>query len=281
MARELFRKVALERLSSPEQMDQLMRVASPRGWLTLLALMLVVATAVTWGFRGRVPTKVYGQGILIRPGGVHAVQAPTPGYIMRLSVQVDDVVARGGVVACIFRSDERAASQLSYVFSQYSGRVLDVLVAEGSRVEAGMPVVNLESSEVQLEAVLYVPLSEGKKLRAGMPVHISPSTVKREEHGYMLGKVREVAEFPATQQGMMRLLENGKLVERLSGEGAPIQVFAELICDPQTPSRYKWSSSHGPDTEIHRGTPCTASITVEEQRPVSLVIPAFKELLGM
>ena len=36
----IFRKVALERLSSPEQLDQLLQVTDPKGWMALGALAL-------------------------------------------------------------------------------------------------------------------------------------------------------------------------------------------------------------------------------------------------
>ena len=62
----LFRKVALERLSSPEQLDQLMRITSPVGWVALLALGVLLACGVLWGIWGSIPTKVKGSGILMR-----------------------------------------------------------------------------------------------------------------------------------------------------------------------------------------------------------------------
>ena len=34
----LFRKVSLDRLSSPEQLDQLLRVTDPKSWLGLFAV---------------------------------------------------------------------------------------------------------------------------------------------------------------------------------------------------------------------------------------------------
>ena len=34
--RELFRKKSLERLSSPERLDQLLQVADPKSWIPLL-----------------------------------------------------------------------------------------------------------------------------------------------------------------------------------------------------------------------------------------------------
>jgi len=281
MREELFRKVALERLSSPEQMDQLIHVTSPRGWLALFALLLLLATAVGWGVVGRVPTQVLGEGILIKPGGVQKVVARTSGQVTRLSAAVGEVVERGAVVATIFLSDERAESQLDYITSPHSGRILEVMVSEGNAVSPGTPIANIESLEQELEAVIYVPLADGKKVRPGMVVQISPSTVRREEYGLMLGTVRSVAEYPSTPQGMMRLLENANLVERLSGDGTPIEVLADLTRDPTTQTGYKWTSSRGPPITIQRGTVCTATITVKEQRPITLVIPAFKEILGL
>ena len=42
----LFRKVALERLSSPEQIDSIMRVITPKAWLTLLPVYGLIALAL-------------------------------------------------------------------------------------------------------------------------------------------------------------------------------------------------------------------------------------------
>ncbi|MFL6291034.1 MAG: NHLP bacteriocin system secretion protein, partial [Thermoanaerobaculia bacterium] len=59
----IFRKVALERLSSPEQLDQLMQVTSPRGWLALGAFGTLLNTALGWAELGTIPTDATGEGI--------------------------------------------------------------------------------------------------------------------------------------------------------------------------------------------------------------------------
>jgi hypothetical protein len=65
MQSSVFRKVALERLSSPEQLDQLIQITTPKGWLALFGLLLMIATAVLWALFGSVPTQVAGQAVLI------------------------------------------------------------------------------------------------------------------------------------------------------------------------------------------------------------------------
>src|SRR5205085_6567599 len=119
------------------------------------------------------------------------------------------------------------------------------------------------------ESVIYVNAGEGKKIRPGMEVRISPSTVKAEEYGFMIGTVRDVSDFPVTPDGLRRVVRNDKLVEELMKGGAPIQVIASPILDKSTPSGFKWSSSKGPPTPVFSGTKATGSVVVENKRPIS------------
>lgn len=416
--KEIFRKVSLERLSSPEQLDALMRVTSPKGWLALLALCGLVAAGIGWGIFGSIPTKVNGTCILVRPGGITEIAAPDAGRVSDISVEVGDTVSEGQMIARIERlgaldqikslqaklrelkdqeeklktinalsqeqqaaylresesnlnnrirngeerlrtleakiqsqtqlleqglitrqtwlstklehaavkqeidgnrndilklgmnrldarkqiqnelasiriqineagrnlsSQMRSASEAMQVFSPYTGRVLEIRQSENALVSAGTPILAIEQtgkSVNDLEAFIYVTPLEGKKVKTNMAVQVSPSTVKREEYGVMLGNVKSVAEFPATAQGMMRLLKNEQLVQQLAGGGAPILVQADLVPSADTASGYQWSSPGGPDVRIESGTLCSASITVKKQRPVSLVIPILRDFLG-
>jgi hypothetical protein len=63
----IFRKESLERLSSPEQLDQLMQVVSPRSWLPLATLGCLVGLGLAWSIFGRIPVTASGQGILVNP----------------------------------------------------------------------------------------------------------------------------------------------------------------------------------------------------------------------
>lgn len=412
----IFRKVALERLSSPEQLDQLMQVTDPRGWISLLALGLVLSSAVVWGVTGSIPTEAQGEGILLRRGGVSDLVATGQGQIEEVLVQVGDVVETGDVVATVRQDEllrqieearqrledaleerqalaryaaeqrrlrsqnlvqqranlrrsiealerdveilqERAAAEeqlladglitkqtllatesdlnakrdelatqrleldgLSLtrlekeqeleqriesqeaevrdrrlelrdleatleenanVVSPYTGRVLEIVVDRGDVVSPGTPVLSMEVVAEELMAVLFVPASDGKQVQPGMEVRVSPSTVKREEYGYILGEVVWVAEYPSTTRGMTRLLANEDLVSRLMALGPPIQVDVALSRDPATPTGYEWSSSVGPDVTITSGTLASGSVIVREQPPINLVIPQIRKQLGI
>jgi HlyD family secretion protein len=73
----IFRKVALERLSSPEQLDQLVPLTSPIGWTAVIAIAAILAAAVGWSIFGSLPTAVPGSGILVSRGG-HVFDAMSP-----------------------------------------------------------------------------------------------------------------------------------------------------------------------------------------------------------
>jgi HlyD family secretion protein len=412
----IFRKVALERLSSPEQLDQLLQVTDPKGWLALGALGTILLSALAWGIWGAIPTESTGEGILLRRGGVSDLVAPSAGQIEEVLVSAGDVIEKGQPVARLrqdelqrqiadrrakqtdleaeyrarqsyseeqerlrardlaqqranldlgiktldteidllrrrledqealladglvtkqtvvatqqelnAKRDQQEAKRLELsgleskrlessqqlaqeletrqralrdlqlemreleaklqenrqIVSPHAGRVLELLVDRGDVVSPGAPVLSLEVITEDLVAVLFIPASAGKRVKPGMPVRVSPSTVKREEYGSMLGTVTSAAAFPATQRGMTKLLGNEALVTKLMEAGPLIQVDVALRHDPATPTGYRWSSSRGPTLEISSGTLASGDVVVKEDRPISLVIPTLREKLGV
>jgi len=179
------------------------------------------------------------------------------------------------------RELENQLTSSSEVRSPYAGRVLEVVAAPGDLVSAGQRLVTLEASTEPIKAVIYIPAGEGKKVRPTMPAYISPSTVKAEEYGFMIGEVKAVSDFPMTPQGLEHVLRNQALVSELTGGTAPIEVNVALIPESSTPSGFKWSSSNGPPVKIFSGTICSATITVEVKRPISYVLPILRKTIGV
>jgi HlyD family secretion protein len=101
----LFRKEALERASSPEELDQIMQVVSPRSWLPLVAVGSLVAVGLAWSIFGRIPITVTGSGIIVYPSTVTSFQSPIAGKLRTVNVRVGDFVNRGDVLATIDQSE--------------------------------------------------------------------------------------------------------------------------------------------------------------------------------
>jgi HlyD family secretion protein len=415
MDQKIFRKESLENISSPEQLDSLMKVTTPVGWLALVAVGLIIAAVVLWGFWGSIPTTVAGSGLLIKEGGIYDILAGTSGQIYDIRIKPGETVKAGQIVARVSQPElieqtvnardefnvikkeyqtlknsvansnrlnkeytemqkdaylkkiDNAKRQLIWletkikdqeallkeglitrqelmttkqqydgaesdikqyksqieqlsvqkltnensnqekllsrdqqikakeaalamlrtkheltaaIVSPYSGQVLSVLLSIGSIVRADSPVlkISLAGKNVRgLSAVIYVTAAEAKMIRPGMSVQISPGNAKKEEYGYMEGRVLSVSQFPTSPEEMMNTLRNDTLVKEFEGKATPLKIYAGLAPAPDSVSGFKWSSPRGKNVSVTEGTRCTAMFIVQEQQPISLVIPLFKK----
>ena len=58
MARSVFRKVSLDRISSPEQLNDYIRVTNPGVWMIMCAVILLLVGVCVWSVFGRLDTTV-------------------------------------------------------------------------------------------------------------------------------------------------------------------------------------------------------------------------------
>ncbi|NCC81866.1 MAG: NHLP bacteriocin system secretion protein, partial [Clostridia bacterium] len=254
MSKKIFREKPLQNLSSVDQLDQLIKVTSARGWLALAGIGVILISVLVWAFFGTLTSKVSGSGILLNNGGVYNVVHNTSGQVLDIRYKSGDIIEKGSVIARIELPDsviERGSSEdlirKSQIISPLRGRILEINIQEGSMVVPGETLVVLEQqdSTTRLEAVLYVSAEEGEKIRPGMEAQISPSIVNKEEYGFMLGRVITVADYPATEQSMVQTLGNANLASLLRGAEIPLKVEIDLITSLETKSGYRWSSSEG------------------------------------
>ncbi|GAA6621850.1 NHLP bacteriocin system secretion protein [Scytonema sp. NUACC26] len=471
----LFRKQALEHSSSPERLDQLMQVVSPKKWLPLAALGTLVAVGLTWSVVGRIPITVTGQGVLVYPSKVMAFQASTSGQLQTINVRVGDFIRKGQVLATISQAElqkqllqqhtklaeleaqnqdasslqtqrskleitamqqqrqslqqrlleaqsltpiirdkdigaikqqrqnlqqrlletkaltptlkdrlerrkklkvegaisedtlleaqqtyldgikkiadledqlkqldinqvqaeksyrenrsqiadiktqlkeldskekiqaeqnfqssitrqnqiqelKRNITQMelqlnnnSHIKSEYTGRILEITMTPGQILSQGTRIGSIEAQEpsAKLASVAFFPVSEGKKIQKAMKLQITPSTVKRERFGGIMGTVKKISSFPITKEGASNMIGNPEIVESLISQGPHLQVIAELQPDTSTFSSYKWSSSKGPQMKMSPGTTTSVRVTVEEQAPITFVFPILKSWSGI
>src|SRR6476661_4635491 len=175
----------------------------------------------------------------------------------------------------------------SKITSQYDGRVLEVSAVAGQMLNIGTRIgtVESENSREKMVSLVYFADRDGKQIKPGMTVQVTPSVVKRERYGGIVGKVTQVSPFPVTNQDMSAIIGNENLADSIAksiaGGGAPVQVFVELQQDPNTISGYKWSSSNGPPLKISPGTTALVRVQIGQLAPISYVIPIFRSLTGV
>jgi HlyD family secretion protein len=97
----VFRKASLERLSSPEELDQVITISVGGGWAALIAILLFCAGASVWAVTADLPTTAYGSGMVVSTGGVLNVVSRGTGVVRSVDVAVGQRVSANQVVATI------------------------------------------------------------------------------------------------------------------------------------------------------------------------------------
>ena len=358
MKREIFRKSALDRIASLDQLDQTMTVIKPSSILALISVAIVIGVALLWGFVGSLPDTVTGTGVLVNSENITSVKYANQGAVKNVFVQHGDTVHNGQIIARIERQDildqikvnekklegylnmqkvlhtsskggnekqlmmkslfdqgliteqeylnsrqtelniEQQITEIkqqilllnenyqtaTQVMATASGRIMEIPVRRGDYVQPGSTIAVIESGNgaATISALVYFPAVEGNKIKPGMKIGLSPTPVKQEEYGFIQGLITDVSEFPVSDNYLLSSLQNVSLVSTFHQIQNPIEVKVSIIPDPATYSGYKWSSSKGPDQKIGSGYICSAKVTTESKRPVSLIIPVLKKnILGI
>lgn len=421
MSASFFRKSALEKLSTPEKLDQLIKVTGPKAWIALLTIALALGVGITWSVFGRVKTKLDVVGVVLG-GDVHEVVSTAQGQLVQLKVAIGDKVKKGDIIATIQQPElsqqiedakavladrkfemgkllsygnqgnhlqgeyisqtrvsiqgeiesekkklaflnnqlesengllakglivksqvantkqqieaskntiERLKGQMVETSSQqhtlgydlqqkvtlqnqriaeaertlqfltekydtqknirspYEGEVVEVLTDRGVVVGLGSPLFKVKNEGsantklTGLKGVLYIPSKDGKKIKKGMEALVAPSTVQPQEYGFIKSKVTYVSDFPITEKGMLTSVKNDQLAKGLLASGPLFEVHVDFEKDPASYSGFKWTSAKGPDVTIKEGTSCMGKVTIQEERPATIVVPAFKKFFDL
>ena len=412
MSASFFRKSALEKLSTPEKLDQLIKVTGPKSWIALLTIALALGVGITWSVFGRVKTKLDVVGVVLG-GDVHEVVSTAQGQLVELKVAIGNKVKKGDIIATIQQPElvqqiedakavladrrfemgklvsygnqgnhlqdelisqnrvsiqgeieserkkiaflnnqldsengllskglivksqvantkqqieasrntiERLKGQMVEASSQqhnlgydiqqkvtlqnqriaeaertlqfltekydtqknirspYDGEVVEVLTDRGIVVGQGTPLFKVKNEGTSttklagLKGVLYIPSKDGKKIKKGMEALVSPSTVQPQEYGFIKSKVTYVSDFPITEKGILTSIKNDQLAKGLLASGPLFEVHVDFEKDPSSYSGFKWTSAKGPALFIKEGTSCMGKVTIEEERPATIVV---------
>ncbi len=165
------------------------------------------------------------------------------------------------------------------IIAPVSGQVVEVNARPGREVSPGDNILTLEprnAAPFLLDAILYFEPENGQRVRPGMIVQASLASVDEERYGRMVGVVTYVSEFPVSRSEMETVLENPQFVQDLLDTGVKQEIRCSFAPDPNAPSGLTWTSSKGPDRAPRPGGVTTAQVVVEEQRPISLIIPLLR-----
>ena len=250
-------------LRSPDQIRSTLKVtALPTYLLACTALLLIVAFFV-WGFLGSVSDKVYYSGVVFPSEGTTDVSLPNRGMVRTLFVRSGDHVSQGQTIALISVEDS-----YSILTSTVEGTVISTKV-DNEPFEAFEPIISVVSgNEGQTQRsmlIAYIDNAGQRDLREGMMAQVWPEDEKRDEIGYVKGKVVRIDRYPVAADEVRQTLKSEEMARRLLESGEMMyQVNIELLPAPDDPSRYDWSFGEPDNVSMNVGTYC--SVLTETKR---------------
>ena len=276
---QLYRKSALEKISSPEQLDKALTVTSPMSWIALAAVTVVIVVTVIWSIVGTLPVTVTTTGIIASPVSTNAVFNPESGSVIALLVHpgsellIDDEVA----------TYKTGNGDVKTISSDQVGTVTEVLVKPGDTINQGNEVVRISPKAVSEQVVVcYVKLSDAKKIRRGMEVRVSLQSAESQTYGYMVARVTNIDSYVSSAKGMAYVLgaDNNLAATFQKDNTAVVAVTCELYPDNTTVSGYYWSNEKGKKLNVTNGSLVNAKVIVEEVHPITKLFSKLKEIWG-
>ena len=158
------------------------------------------------------------------------------------------------------------------------GEIVEVLAGVGTFLRPNDGIYRMTNRASGLFVNAFFSADEAELIEPGMPVQVSLSRLSRQEFGSLRGVVSEISRFRLSSDALNALLGNWQLVERFSRSGAPLAVEIEL--SRRADGSYEWTTDRAARLEVAPGMLATVSVTIREQRPIMLVLPALLRVLG-
>lgn len=179
---------------------------------------------------------------------------------------------------------EAELSESFTVRSLIPGRVEDVFARPGTAVAKGDILARLEpvaDADARLRLTALIPQAKGKVLSIGDAVQAVPMFVDKSRYGFIHGRLTWVATYAAAPEELALVSLDPTEMERLRAEFGPLLLAeVELSRNPHTQSGLSWSTKEGWPGTIGPGVLCNLQIVFGKDRPVELLFPWIRSLLG-
>lgn len=310
----LFSKEALDKLRSPERLDNMLSVTTPISWMLLAAVLIFIFSILLWSIFGAFTVKADGMGLIMDSAGIVNVSHIASGKITDIYVSTGDIVKRGDKIAHMSQAERSADTRMAQhgmglatndrdamgkvyeydtkryqqnvmedVYSDYDGIVDEIMVERGSMIASGTPIctIRLTQNRDELTGLFYIPVEKGKRVEAGMTVQLVPNGVDVSESGSLIGVVRSISQYPISAQGAQQNLGNAQLAQWFieQQKSSLMEIRFDLVKNNDDDSGYLWTSSVGEHKPITAGSFCTGSVIIERRPPIEKVFYKLSQWL--
>ena len=255
-----------KQIQSPEQLSDHLRVTYVPTYLLATAAGLLLVAFIVWGFLGNVSDKAYYSGVVFPVQGTTDITLPHKGIVRSMLVHNGDSVHLGQTIAMVSIGESH-----SFLTSTVNGLVISAKT-DNEPFEAFEPIVSVidgnasgeRSQDAQL--IAYADNRAQRDLRVGMEAQVWPADKKRDEIGYVRGRITQVVRYPANVVYVRKTLKSDIMTRRLIGDENKLvyKVLIALQRNPSDSTRYDWSFGEPDGVSMDFGTYC--SVITETRR---------------
>ena len=252
-------------LRSPDQIRDHLHVTAVPAYLLAVAVIMLFGAFIVWGFLGNVSDKAYYSGVVFPVQGTTDITLPNKGMVRTMLVHNGDSVRQGQTVALVSIGESH-----SFLTSTANGLVISTKT-DNEPFEAFDPIVSVvddTGSDGQMQRtqlIAYADNEAQRDLRIGMEAQVWPADEKRDEIGFVRGRITQVVRYPAAADEVRQTLKSNILAKRLLDQGDVVyEVRIDLLRLPEDASRYDWSFGEPDDVKMGIGTYC--SVLTETKR---------------
>ena len=263
-----FRHKALQKMSSPEQLDKLLKVTIPRRWIGLTGLLLVLAAVIVWSASATVPTTLKGPGFLLPEGGLREVQAPVSGTVASITVGIGDHVVDDEPIGSIVDAQKQTVP----VLAPETGQVTEADTVRNAYVTSGSRLTLVQPVGFPLVVYAYVSTDTAAGLRPGTEARVSFGAGIGAGFGYAKGTVQSVSQFPTTAERLDFILLDSATVDTITKLGPTNEVVIVMQQSAHTLNGLVWGSGNGPPGPLPAGLPANVQFIVGQHHPIDNVL---------
>ena len=249
--------------SSPSEIGDHLKITYVPTYLLATAICLLIAAFIVWGFLGNVSDKAYYSGVIFPKEGTTDITLPNHGVVRNMLVHNGDSVHAGQTVAMVSIN-----GSYSFLSSTVNGLVISVK-GDSEPFEGFEPIVSIvkkDAANRQTQLIAYADNNAQRHLCVGMEAQVWPANEKRDEIGYVYGRISRVVRYPAKLSKVRQKLKSETLAKELTGDGEDLvyEVQIDLLRAPDDSTSYDWSFGKPDDVSMEIGTYC--SVLTETRR---------------
>lgn len=272
---QLFRKSAVEKLSSPEQLDKSIVITKPLTWLALIGVVFIITCFIVWSVYGTMPDIAEAQGIISNGVYTNSVYSHFSGKVADVYKEEGDYVKKDDVLCTVIDANDI----LHNVLADEDCIIAKRHVSKEDRVNFSDELFGISPcSSEETYVVFYVGIEKIPGMCTGMDVILNAPAYDNQKYGHMKGQIIHIDNFATTEKSVRRVIgENEMLVDYIGAIKQPVvAVTCNIQKDTSSENGFWWSNEKGEQLHIRKGSIVNVKVVMDENAPITKLIPGLE-----